>query len=206
MHKLILGLVILTSPLFPLAHNTLSAKYYFNVTEEVSVLSVHLSQVGAHAMMKKLFGKRVDEMSMAEYKILLLDYVKSQCSLFAGDKKIKLRHGGVKLGTHQTDLKFLVDVPSLSKQNIQISVPAFRENKYHQNLFAYNIYGKKDKVILSVKNDYQSEIVLYQPQANTSWLILSILAFLGMIILLCVVMRKKFYPIPMPGLSNISKF
>lgn len=196
MYRFILGLIIMISPLSLSAHNTLSAKYYLNVTDEVSVLSVHLSQVGVHAMMKKRYGDQVSNMSAVDYKKALVDYVKLNCDLWVGDQKITLNQGGIKLGSHQTDLKFLVDMPLLDRQNISVSIPAFRENEYHQTVFAYNLYGKKDKVILGIKNDYQSEIVLFKPTENTTWLMFSIIAVLIVVIMFIYLVRKNsFSPI-----------
>lgn len=190
-YAFMLGLIISISSMQLHAHNSLSAKYYLNVTKDGSVLSIHLSQVGVHAMMKKLYGEDAHKMSAEAYKKALVDYIKSHCDLYVGDKKIILGEGGIKLGTHQTDLKFLVDVPSLAKQNIQVSVPAFRENEYHQTLFAYNIYGKKDKVILSVNNDYRGEIILFQPPAPTQRIVLLIAIGLVSLILIVYLIAKR---------------
>lgn len=190
-----IGLIVLISPIYLSAHNSLSAKYYLNVNEQVSLLSIHLSQVGVHAMMKKQYGDQLEDMSVTEYKEALVSYVKTRCDLFVGDQKIILNQGGIKLGSHQTDLKFLVEVPSIARQNMSVSIPAFKENDLHQTVFAYNINGVKGKAILSQKNDYQSDIIFNKSlvESKSSWLLFSIIAVLAMVSLFLYLMKKNFF-------------
>lgn len=187
MRNLILGLILVISPLFLTAHNPLSSTYYLEVNEDVNILNIYLSQAGLNkAIIKKYSKEKVDEMSIEGYKQVLVDYLKDNFQLVVNGERIELLEGGIKLGNHQTDLKFVVSSFPLEIQKVFIEIPAFQENDHHQTIFSYNLYGEVDKVILREENDYKAEILFgEQPK---SWVIIGALMILLLVI---VVVRKR---------------
>lgn len=161
--KYILRFILLIGPLVLSAHNPLSAKFYLKVDQEASILTINLSQGGVHALMKKLYGDKVNEMGADEYKKALVQYVKSHCHISFAGQQINLKQGGIKLGSHQTDLKFLVDMPTAVDGSLKAHIPAFSENGNHQTIFVYDFHGTKNKIILSNKNGYKGEVVIGEP-------------------------------------------
>lgn len=165
--KYILSLSLLIGPLVLSAHNPLSAKFYLKIDQEASTLTINLSQGGVHALMKKIYGDKVNEMKADEYKKALVQYVKSNCNISFAGQPITLKQGGIKLGSHQTDLKFLVDAPTQTEGDLKVHIPAFSENGNHQTIFVYDLKDLKDKVILSSKNGYRGEVLIGEPSVTT---------------------------------------
>lgn len=144
------------------AHNPLSATYYVEVKDGVQVLNIYLAQTGVdYALLKQYSKSEIESMSLADYKQSIVDYIKSNFELQADGRKVQLGQGGIKLGSHQTDLKFILSGIDSTTQQLEIRIPAFRENDHHQSVFSFLIYGEKGKVILHEDNDYQAHISIH---------------------------------------------
>jgi hypothetical protein len=91
-------------------------------------------------------------------------------NLILETRKITLDEGGVKLGNHQTDLKFVVPPIPEKIEKILVHIPAFQENENHQTIFAFKTKRKSRYKILSPQNDYQSEIFLLTHLSSNSWI------------------------------------
>lgn len=161
MNKVLLGALLLLSPLLLLAHNPLSARYYLESDKQGTFLNIYLSQDGVHQALTQKYGRQVlTQYGSPAFKQVIVHYIKENFSLKADGEPLELLEGGIKLGNHQTDLKFLVTPLSKAVQQLEVHIPAFQENQHHQTIFSYNIYDKVDKVILSEHNNYQSTILL----------------------------------------------
>lgn len=185
MKHIILGLTLFVSPFLVIAHNPLSATYHFEAGKDASVLSINLSQDGVNKILIDKYGS--DEMnliSQKKFKELIVDYIKSNFNLTIDEQPIILNKGGIKLGTHQTDLKFVLPPLPNDFTIFHIKIPAFKENGNHQTIFSYKMSGKKDKVILDKKNNYEASIRLSPQVFNSNWLwaILGISLFIGLIV------------------------
>jgi hypothetical protein len=194
MNKLIIGLVLTISPLFLLGHNPLSAKYQVVAGEGATLLSISLSQTGLDLALSKAYSQEMlDTLEQKEYKELVIDYVKNNFDFSVNNESVILKKGGIKLGSHQTDLKFVLPPFPKEIEEFSIDIPAFKDNKYHQTIFSYNLFGMADKVILSNKNDYKSTVVLKEIPNYNNWIwgITAGLAALLMFIILFVLNRKK---------------
>ncbi len=168
MKNLIIGLVLSISPLFLLAHNPLSARYYLHAGEQASILNISLSQAGVNQALLKKYGQdELHQMEQKEFKEVIIAYLKEHFYLAINQQEIKLEEGGIKLGNHQTDLKFVL--PPLPKEVVEIAVriPAFQENDQHQTIFSYNLFGEVDKLILGTKNDYQARVKLKEASESS---------------------------------------
>ncbi len=172
------------------SHNPLSARYHLEAGEEVSLLTINLSQDGVNQILLKQYSKKeLDNMSQKQFEELIVDYIKSNFSLSIGQQEIKLKEGGIKLGSHQTDLKFVLPPVSSEVQEMDLSIPAFKENDQHQTIFSYNINGRNDHLILSSDNNYQSTIIPpMSTQANSR--IWFVLIGLGLVSSISIVLLK----------------
>lgn len=152
------------------AHNPLAASYYIEVNKDLSVLHIYLAQAGVEqALLQHHSSKQLSTMPPAEYKQVIVNYVRDNFSLQADQKNVTLGAGGVKLGTHQTDLKFLLEGIDAVPVELEINIPAFAENEYHQSVFSYSLYGKKGKAILSADNNYGANIILDKQAVATTF-------------------------------------
>jgi len=189
----IIGLFFIVSPIFSLAHNPLSSRYHLEAGEQASLLSINLSQDGVNSVMLKKYGKeKLEGSNQKEFEELIVDYIKSNFNLIINGKKISLKKGGIKSGSHQTDLKFVLPPILKETKKIDINIPAFKENENHQTIFSYNINGKSDHKILSLQNDYQSTLIFGAAVSETSnssnswlWFIL-----VGLISVISIILLK----------------
>ena len=169
MKNLIIGLILLFSPFIILAHNPLSAKYHFEAGENASILTINLSQNGVNQVLLKKYGEeKINSIEQKEFKELIVDYVKSNFEMSINQETIELKKGGIKLGSHQTDLKFVLPPVSKDIENFSVAIPAFKENKNHQTIFSYTFLGKSDRIILGENNNYQSTINLNTATIQTA--------------------------------------
>jgi len=161
-------------------HNPLAAKYHIAAGQQASLLTINLSQDGVNHTLIKIYGREhLDTISQLAFEELIVEYIKNNFTLYIDDGEIKLAKGGIKLGSHQTDLKFVLPpiIPNVEK--VVISIPAFKENENHQTIFSYDLNGTDHKILSSL-NNFQSTIMLSQPRRSLSWiwiLILGVLSF-----------------------------
>ncbi|MEM9824235.1 MAG: DUF6702 family protein [Bacteroidota bacterium] len=157
----LIGLLGLLGPILSFAHNPLSARYHFEVGAEVSLLTISLSQDGVHQALIKGYGReRLEVSTEKEYKELLVAYVKKNFQLQIDQTKMVLKQGGLKLGSHQTDLKFVLPPIARKITQMEVTITAFQENEHHQTIFTYPIDGKTKYVVLNASNDYQATVRL----------------------------------------------
>ena len=143
------------------AHNPLSAMYYLEVKEDINILNISLSQTGLNEALKKHY-KNVDfnKLLGIEYKKLAVKYIKDNFYLKINKSEVILQDGGIKLGNHQTDLKFVLrELPETFKI-LTVKINAFIENKNHQSIFSLRLNGKTSKIILSQNNNYSASVTI----------------------------------------------
>ncbi|MGJ8738609.1 hypothetical protein [Zobellia laminariae] len=141
------------------AHNPLSATYYLEVNQELGILNVSVSQAGFQEALNKHYPEiNFDKLSDVEYKKLAVGYIKDNFNLMVNGNQVQLLNGGLKLGSHQTDLKFITSDLPHKFNNLAIKIDAFKENDHHQTIFTFSLHGVSNKVILTEKNDYAASV------------------------------------------------
>ncbi|WP_299385486.1 hypothetical protein [uncultured Lacinutrix sp.] len=141
------------------AHNPLSAMYYLEVKEGIGILNISLSQAGLQEALKKHYSARkIETLTSIEYKKLAVRYLKEKFYLNINGNKIELLEGGLKLGNHQTDIKFITNALPKKLNTLDVKIEAFKENDHHQTVFSILLNGKTSKVILSKNNDYETSV------------------------------------------------
>lgn len=157
---IILLLILIVSIQTIHAHNPLSAMYYLEVKENINILNINLSQTGFHEALKKQYSKtNFEELPLTEYKQLAVNYLKENFHLVVNGTRIQLLDGGLKLGSHQTDAKFITSELPKTFESLEIKIQAFTENEQHQTVFSLLLNGKTSKVILNKKNDYSASVI-----------------------------------------------
>ncbi|AWV97526.1 hypothetical protein [Arcticibacterium luteifluviistationis] len=191
MKYFIIGLILSISPLFSFGHNSLSAKYQLEAGENASLLTISLSQDGMNQVLIKEHGRqKLENLDKKELEELIVNYIKKHFELTIDKKVMDLKDGGIKLGSHQTDLKFILPPISKNAENLEINISAFKENENHQTIFYYLIYDKGGHLILSNINDYQADLSLKDDSSkNLIWSISAVLA--GMVLLF--ILFRKYY-------------
>ena len=143
------------------AHNPLSAMYYLEVKEGINILNINLSQNGLNAALKKHYSKiNFENLPHTEYKQLTVNYLKENFHLVINGNTINLLEGGIKLGDHQTDAKFLVSELPETFENLNVTIKAFIGNEHHQTVFSLLLNGHTSKVILNQNNNYTASVII----------------------------------------------
>lgn len=155
--KALMAVVVYTAA----AHNPLTAKMELVAAkDEGAIISVFLSQDGLHGALEHNSQETLSSLDVEAYKRLAVQYVKQHISIHADGTKLVLGQGGIRLGSHQTDLRFAIDNYPASTKVLELNVPAFSENEGHHTAFWWKTAGTRSKVVLSPGNDYQASISL----------------------------------------------
>lgn len=160
MKKLVVLLIMLiVSIQSTRAHNPLSALFYLEANDQMSILTISLSQNGLNEALKKHNSNiNLEELSQTEYKELAVNYVKNFFDLRINGNYIQLLEGGIKLGNHETGMKFITSELPKTFENLTVSIKAFTENEHHQSIFSLLLNGNTSKVILNRNNDYTASV------------------------------------------------
>lgn len=94
-------------------------------------------------------------MEEVEFKLALMNYVRGHFKMTVDNEEIHLDSGGVKLGSHQTDIRFII--PSLPQEydKVEISAPLFEENLNHHSIFRFNDGTYEIRKVLSQANGFR---------------------------------------------------
>lgn len=126
------------------------------------VWTVHFSfaQAGVDYSLSKYLGNNsLDTLNAAIYKEYLADYIKSHFNLVIDNKSIPIGSGGIKLGNHQTDIRFFL--PSFPKQynRIFLSIPLFEENPNQHTIVKIKDGLLEGRKILKHTNNFEWELI-----------------------------------------------
>lgn len=166
MKKIIIIVAIALSTLSAMAHNPLTAKFELSTSsQDFALLNIYLSQTGLHQALIKFYTDiDFETISEKSYKELTVDYIKAHTQIKADDVKLIINEGGIKLGSHQTDLKFLIKNYPSSVDEISVTIDAFKQNENHHTVFWWKDSNRKRKVILSENNAFSGDINLSNTQ------------------------------------------
>lgn len=137
------------------AHNPNTSSVVVSPINGVWVIQYTISQEGANIALNE-FYKDVDlqNITQTEYKKLYIKYIKEHTSLVVNNTKISLASGGIKLGSHQTDMKFLL--PNFPKDfsDIQLKLNIFKENKGQHTVVKFTENDKSFRKVLNHDNNF----------------------------------------------------
>lgn len=139
------------------AHNPSQSSLTFSIYAQTGFLELSLAQYGIEqALVKKYPDLDLKVIEQKDFKELLVEYLKETIMISANGQPLKIGRGVIKLGNHQTDLKFQVDNIPEELNMIEVDAHCFHENKNHQNFFTliYKDLNARDK--LSQENNFKS--------------------------------------------------
>ncbi|MEM9679492.1 MAG: hypothetical protein AAF901_04140 [Bacteroidota bacterium] len=159
MSKILISVLLsLLSMSTSVAHNPLTSRFELRASlEEGAILDIYLTQAGLHsALVKQHPEVNLKDISLDSYKEMVVDYLKRHIHLSADCVPLEIGQGAIKLGNHQTDLKFHVPKYPQFLEQLDVKINAFEENGLHVNVFWWYTSEKSTKVILSRDNDFTS--------------------------------------------------
>lgn len=193
MRIFILGFSLLLGVFSSFGHNPLSARYFLEVNENATILTINLSQDGINNVLIEKLGKETfNQLELEQLKEQIFQYIRSNFYLSIDGEIIPLQEGGIKLGNHQTDLKFILSPLLQRPESIKIDIPAFQENDHHQSIFSYSIYGLNDHVVLDSSNNYKS-IISFSNSTSRSWLWIISIIIIGFAVFFFLKKRQIFH-------------
>ena len=180
------------------AHNPLVSRFELKASlEQGALLDIYLTQAGVHNALEKTYPKLdFTKLSIEAYKKLVVKYIRAHTELIADGKTLTIGVGAIKLGNHETDLRFYIQNYPEKVKKLVVNIDAFKENENHQTIFWWYTPEKTDKVILSAKNDYTyqfGDIQLGMTSSTNSVQIIwnLLLVFAGIMGFLVVFIKKN---------------
>lgn len=180
-----------------IAHNAKIATYTLRDTGMGWFIEMNFAQAAIDAQMLKLFDKQtLESMSQEAYKSAFIKYLNDHFILRVDGEKVKLIRGGILLGSHQTDVKYVLPEIPTQPQDISIYLPMFEDIYNQTNLFRIYRGGEKfTKFFLSTDNNFSAHMEFredgiyavdkapYNMLATISGVVVLILIAMGVVIL-----------------------
>ncbi|WP_462248778.1 hypothetical protein [Ekhidna sp.] len=199
---IILGSLLCAMGFNSIAHNAKIATYTLRDTGNGWFIEMNFAQVAIDAQMLKLFDEEtLSEMSKDQFKSAFLKYLRENFSLRVDGKKMQLLSGGILIGSHQTDVKYILPEIPLQPKDISIYISTFEDIYNQTNLF--RIYRGGDhftKFFLSADNDFtahmefKSDGNIYsvaKTPVNTIAIVAGIVIFVIIILLVTILVMKR---------------
>ncbi|MEO9869247.1 hypothetical protein [Ekhidna sp.] len=139
-----------------IAHNAKIATYTLRDTGAGWFVEMNFAQSAIDAQMIKIHGKdRLQEIDENDYKNLFLSYLRDNFKLRVDGKKVEFENGGILLGSHQTDVKFVLPEIPLNPKYLSVYLPMFEDVYNQTNLFRIYRGGESfTKFFLSEDNEF----------------------------------------------------
>ncbi|WP_422361050.1 hypothetical protein [Reichenbachiella sp.] len=161
MKRIIAIILLIGSTVFnTVAHNAKIATFTLRDTGAGWLVEMNFAQAGVDATMIEIHGsEKLENLDKKSYQNLIVEYVKSNFNLKVDGEVIKLKNGGIMLGSHQTDLKFVLPEMPPHPGEAQIYIPMFGNTYNHTNLFRIYRGGKNiTKFFLSEDNGFNVDL------------------------------------------------
>jgi len=149
------------------AHNPQQSTIRLTIQENNALLDLSLAQYGVEqALIKSNPDLDLSLIEQNEFKELLIAYLKENILISINGKAIKIGSGIIKLGNHNTELKFIIENVPEKINYIDVDASCFKENEKQINFFkvAYNHLGARAK--LSSKNDFKSKFIFTEKEIS----------------------------------------
>lgn len=130
----------------------------------VWVIEVSCSQAGLHQAISKIQPELANaDINSDKYKQAVVDHARKTILLTANSfGQLVLGQGGIKLGNHQSDLKFeLTGMPEILHE-IRFEISFLSANQNHSNVVRIEHGSDVSKCILNASNNY-SETIVFGP-------------------------------------------
>ncbi len=135
--KFIISIVLLLSQNYLHAHNPFQSSLQLSLYEGsvTGILEINLAQYGVEQALVKKYNLDVASIGQIEYKEKIIAYLKDNINIEIDNQQVKIGQGVIKLGSHQTDVKFHIEKIPLNPKKISVYIPCFQENENHVNFF-----------------------------------------------------------------------
>ncbi len=120
------------------------------------VLEVHVARAALDAVLADGPAEAVDPKG---WRARAVAYIKRHVRLLRGETSLNLGAGGIRVGGHQTDLRFLLPELPAAGGRLKVRIDAFSEDGHQSNVL--KLRGSTPRtVVLTAENDFSVEIEL----------------------------------------------
>ena len=152
-----------------LAHNPNQASIKLVIQEKGAFIDFNMSQYGIEqVLLKKNPNLDLKTISKKELQELIINEVKKKIELTSNGKTVDLGTGVIRLGNHETNLKFLIENLPKNIEFIDVKANCFQENENQTNFFTILFKDKNARAKLFKKNNYQSKFIFNQDEIIVS--------------------------------------
>ncbi|MBT28139.1 MAG: hypothetical protein CMO01_00660 [Thalassobius sp.] len=143
------------------AHNTNIACYTLRDTGAGWMIEINFAQAGLLADVKRdMSNSDFAKLNNEELKSHIIEKIQRNFHLEVDGIKVPLRDGGILMGNHQTNLKFILPEIPANPQQMDVSIPMCSETYNHTNIFRIYRGGEKiPKFFLSEDNKFHVALV-----------------------------------------------
>tara|TARA_R110002012_G_scaffold319387_1_gene539586 strand:+ start:465 stop:971 length:507 start_codon:yes stop_codon:yes gene_type:complete len=121
-------------------------------------ITISTSSSCLNKALKVYSDKNELELNKTNYNKILTQYLKSKFLIeINGSDKIVLDQLAIKLGSHEINIKALINYETKTISKIKFKIPQFGENIGQQNIVKFYYQDKIYKSILSLRNGFQYE-------------------------------------------------
>ena len=154
--KIIITSFFLLFQIFLFAHNPQQSSLKLIIFENNGFLNISLSQYGIEqALIKKYPNLDLSSVEPNDFKELLIKYLKEHIILSVDGHQLKIGKGVIKLGNHQTDLKFEINNFPENPKSMNADVSCFQENERQNNFFTILYKGLTTRAKLEKNNNFK---------------------------------------------------
>lgn len=145
---------------FAFAHNTQQSSFKFFLSDNDSFIEIILSQYGIEqALVKKYPDLNLKLIKAKDFKEILVQHLKQNISISENGKPLNIGSGLIKMGSHQTNVKFKVDNIKDSPEFLDIKASCFQENEKQNNIFTVEYNGLSARAKLNKENMFQAKYI-----------------------------------------------
>lgn len=120
------------------------------------VLEVHVARAALDAALADGPAEAADPKG---WRTRAVAYVKQHVRLVRDEKPLTLGAGGIRVGGHQTDLRFLVPALPAKGARLKVRIDAFAEDGHQNNVL--KLRGATPRtVVLTAEDDFSAEVEL----------------------------------------------
>ncbi|MEP5614086.1 MAG: hypothetical protein ABJP45_17675 [Cyclobacteriaceae bacterium] len=144
------------------AHNAKISTLTLRDTGAGWIIEMAFAQATIDAEMLRFHTKEeLEEFPRKEYQDKVVEYVRDHFSLIVDGRNVALQDGGIMLGSHQTNLKFVLPEIPDQPRHMEAFLPMFGTSYNHTNIFRiYRGEGTMTKFFLSSDNEFRTSFEL----------------------------------------------
>ncbi|MEP0545336.1 MAG: hypothetical protein ABJF88_00225 [Rhodothermales bacterium] len=147
-----------------LAHDPRSAAVEVEVTESAATVHLAVSQAGLHAALEAGVGRSVDTQA-EDYRALVADHLRRTLGLSADGHELTVSDIGLRLGSHQSDARFAVELPS-GTEMLTVAVDVLDGVEGHQTIVRVRHRGDTTRAVLSEAMGGTVTVAVSEPVAS----------------------------------------